>query len=266
MPPLRSRRSARPSTDNRPDPPRRSALRAPTERKPASSASAGTGTVSSGGVLSAQTAPECPQEVPGGKGGTCRGRKRQKSACVPRSALAKAGALSWPSSAAAGAGCGQPPGGAERQPPALPARAQHCWASPQRVCEPARPAPSPARPGAGRLDGTRSCIGQRAEAQPSGFRAGGRLAKVVAKAFWAGMTRGKRTGGEQTAARSPMPAQPAGRRCTSSPAGKIGGAGAERPHGPGAERQIPALLPPGGSRDRAGAQPLNVTAPGISAL
>ena len=143
MPPLRSRRSARPSTDNRPDPPRRSALRAPTERKPASSASAGTGTVSSGGVLSAQTAPECPQEVPGGNGGTCHGWKRQKSTCVPRSALAKAGALSWPSSAAAGAGCGQPPGGAERQPPALPARAQHCWASPQRVCEPVRPAVCP---------------------------------------------------------------------------------------------------------------------------
>ena len=146
MPPLRSRRSARPSTDNRPDPPRRSALRAPTERKPASSASAGTGTVSSGGVLSAQTAPECPREVPGGKGGTCHGRKRQKSTCVPRSALAKAGALSWPSSAAAGAGCGQPPGGAERQPPALPARAQHGWASPQRVCEPVRPAVCPGGP------------------------------------------------------------------------------------------------------------------------
>ena len=146
MPPLRSRRSARPSTDNRPDPPRRSALRAPTERKPASSASAGTGTVSSGGALSAQTAPECPQEVPGGNGGTCHGWKRQKSTCVPRSALAKAGALSWPSSAAAGAGCGQPPGGAERQPPALPARAQHGWASPQRVCEPVPPAVCPGGP------------------------------------------------------------------------------------------------------------------------
>ena len=55
-------------------------------------------------------------------------------------------------------------------------------------------------------------------AQLIGFRAGGRLAKVVAKAFWSGTTRGKRTGGEQTAARSPMSAQPAGRRCTSSPA------------------------------------------------
>ena len=55
-------------------------------------------------------------------------------------------------------------------------------------------------------------------AQLIGFRAGGRLAKVVAKAFWSGMTRGKRTGGEQTAVRSPMSAQPAGRRCTSSPA------------------------------------------------
>ena len=113
---------------------------------PAPSASAGTGSVSSGGVLSAQTASECPQEVPGGKERTCRGRKRQKSACVPRSALAKAGALSWPSFAAAGAGCGQPPGGAERQPPALPARAQHCWASPQRVCEPVRPAVCPGGP------------------------------------------------------------------------------------------------------------------------
>ena len=55
-------------------------------------------------------------------------------------------------------------------------------------------------------------------AQPIGFRVGGRLAKVVAKAFWSGTTRGKRTGGEQTAVRSPMSAQPAGRRCTSSPA------------------------------------------------
>ena len=55
-------------------------------------------------------------------------------------------------------------------------------------------------------------------AQLIGFRAGGRLAKVVAKAFWSGMTRGKRTGGEQTAVRSPMSAQPAERRCTSSPA------------------------------------------------
>ncbi len=55
-------------------------------------------------------------------------------------------------------------------------------------------------------------------AQLIGFRAGGRLAKVVAKAFWSGTTRGKRTGGEQTAARSPMSAQAAGRRCTSSPA------------------------------------------------
>ena len=113
------------------------------------------------------------------------------------------------------------PGGAEQQQPALSGRSQGCRPPLQRRLGPARPAPSPARPGAGRLDGTRSCIVQRAEAQPSGFRAGGRLAKVVAKAFWAGMTRGKRTGGEQTAARSPMPAQPRGRRCTSSPAGKV---------------------------------------------
>ena len=146
MPPLRSRRSARPSTGNRPDPPRRSALTAPTDRNAGSVGDCGHRHGQFGRVLSAQTAPECPQEVPGGKGGTCRGRKRQKSACVPRSALAKAGALSWPSSAAAGAGCGQPPGGAERQPPALPARAQHCWASPQRVCEPVRPAVCPGGP------------------------------------------------------------------------------------------------------------------------
>ena len=69
--------------------------------------------------------------------------------------------------------------------------------------------------------------------------------------------------------------RPRGRPCRRSPVGdvapprqreKFGGAGAERPHRPGAERQIPASLLSGGSRDRAGAQPLNVTAPGISAL
>ena len=110
----------------------------------------------------------------------------------------------------------QVPGGAEQQQPALSGRSQGCRPPLQRRLGPARPAPSPARPGAGRLDGSRSCIVQRAEAQRSGFRAGGRLAKVVAKAFWSGMTRGERTGGEWTAASMPMPAQPRGSRCASS--------------------------------------------------
>ena len=154
MPPLRSRRPARPSTGNRPDPPRRSALTAPTERNAGSVGDCGHRHGQFGRVLSAQTASECPQEVPGGKERTCRGRKRQKSTCVPRSALAKAGALSWPSFAAAGAGCGQPPGGAEQQQPALSGRGQGCRPPLQRRLGPTRPAPSPARPSAGQLKGS----------------------------------------------------------------------------------------------------------------
>eukprot|EP01045_Picozoa_sp_COSAG04_P036671 COSAG04_NODE_9027_length_906_cov_1.102850_1_plen_246_part_01 len=113
---------------------------------PAPSASAGTGTVSFSGGLSHRRRQSARRRCRAGRGELARGRKRQKSACVPRSALAKAGALSVPPSAAAGAGCGQPPGGAERQPPALPAQAQHSCASPQRVGEPTRPAVCPGGP------------------------------------------------------------------------------------------------------------------------
>ena len=78
MPPLRSRPSARPSTGNRPDPPRRSALTAPTERNAGSVGVCGHRHGQFRRVLSAQTAPECPQEVPGGKGGTCQGEEAPK--------------------------------------------------------------------------------------------------------------------------------------------------------------------------------------------
>ena len=68
----------------------------------------------------------------------------------------------------------QVPGGAEQQQPALSGRSQGCCPPLQRGLGPARPAPSPARPSAGRLDGSRSCIVQRAEAQPAASgRAGG---------------------------------------------------------------------------------------------
>ena len=46
------------------------------------------------------------------------------------------------------------PGGAEQQEPAISGRSQGCCPPPQRRLRPARPAPSPARPGAGQLEGS----------------------------------------------------------------------------------------------------------------
>ena len=215
MPPLRSRRSARPSTDNRPDPPRRSALRAPTERKPASSASAGTGTVSSAGCCPLRRRQSARGRCREGRGGLATGG----SAKSPRACRAPP----WPRPERFLGRHLQPPeraavsrpearsGSRPRFPPErnMVGLRPNVFASP---CAP--PSARGARRRAPLAAPSGTCAHSRA--QLIGFRAGGRLAKVVAKAFWSGMTRGKRTGGEQTAVRSPMSAQPAERRCTSS--------------------------------------------------
>jgi hypothetical protein len=216
MPPLRSRRPARPRPAPAPDPPRRSALRLQPGQMAAPPVSAGTVAVSSGGCCSRRGRQDARRGCRQGRGGLAtRGSARIPRACHALPWSKPAGLLGRHLKPAERAS-GQPPGGAEWQPPAGPARAQHRCASAQCALEPARPAICLRGPPAGPVCRAFRHLHNISRDQLIGFRVGGRLAKVVAKAFWSGMTRGKRTGGEWTAASVPMPAQPRGSLCTSS--------------------------------------------------
>ena len=185
---------------------------------PAPSASAGTGSVSSGGVLSTQRRQSARRRCREGTGGLATvGSAKSPRACRappwPRPERFRGRHLQPPERAAVSR-----PEARSGSRPRFPPEPNIVGLRPNVLASPcAPPSARGARRRAPLAAPSGTCAHSRA--QLIGFRAGRWLAKVVAKAFRSGMTRGKRTGGEQTAARSPMPAQPAGRRCTSSPAG-----------------------------------------------